>query len=152
MSLSGDLANMRNIVETGRDEMLASVGPFPGVTQEVQIPMRDGHTSRSRIYGPPAGSQDRPRSLVIWYHGGGFCLGAVDEDEQLFRQLCLNLACVVVSVEYRLAPEHPFPTPVDDCWDALQWVCHYRRGIEISILLNLPPKGMILTRGLLDCS
>jgi acetyl esterase len=70
----------------------------------------------------------RPRSLVgpagvlVYFHGGGFNAGSVDSHHGTERELADGAGCVAVSVEYRLAPENPYPAPLDDCVAALHWV------------------------------
>jgi acetyl esterase/lipase len=65
----------------------------------------------------------RPQSpALLWIHGGGMVLGDAGQDSDFCRQIADQLDIVVVSVEYRLAPEHPFPTPLDDCYAALEWL------------------------------
>lgn len=73
-----------------------------------------------RIYWPPAA--DEPRPVVVFYHGGGFALGDLDTHDPVARSHAVGADAIVVSVDYRLAPEHPFPAAVHDCWAALQWV------------------------------
>jgi acetyl esterase len=77
-----------------------------------------------RIYWPPvARHSDLP--VVVFYHGGGFALGDLDTHDPVARAHAVGAEAVVVSVDYRLAPEHPFPAGVDDCWAALQWVAEH---------------------------
>ena len=65
----------------------------------------------------------RPRTpALLWIHGGGMVLGDAGQDRAFCRRVADELGIVVVSVEYRLAPEHPFPTPLEDCYTALQWL------------------------------
>ncbi|KIM94126.1 hypothetical protein OIDMADRAFT_60960 [Oidiodendron maius Zn] len=59
--------------------------------------------------------------MVVNFHGGGWILGGVESTFFDLRPLVTEFKAVVVDVSYRLSPEHPFPTPVNDCWDALQW-------------------------------
>ena len=76
-----------------------------------------------RIYSP---RREMPHGIVVYYHGGGFVLGDLDGYDNVCRQLCDDTGAVVVSVDYRLAPEHPFPAAVDDAWAALEWVAAHR--------------------------
>jgi acetyl esterase len=68
---------------------------------------------------------------ILWIHGGGFVLGSVDLEHASTADLALNLGVVVVSVEYRLAPEHPFPAGLDDCYAALVWTAE--QSVELGI-------------------
>jgi len=72
-----------------------------------------------RVYSPKAPG---PHALVVYYHGGGCVLGDVAAYDGVARQLCADSGAVVVSVDYRLAPEHPFPAPTEDAWSALCWL------------------------------
>jgi acetyl esterase len=63
----------------------------------------------------------QPAPLVVFYHGGGWTLGTLDSAGDICRELAARADCVVASVDYRLAPEHPFPAPHDDAWAALKW-------------------------------
>jgi acetyl esterase len=83
---------------------------FPGPAGEVPI----------RVYTPVGEPKARP--VVLHIHGGGFCLGNLDMDIWMCSHLAAGADAVVVSVDYRLAPEHPFPAAVDDCLAAVAWV------------------------------
>lgn len=72
-----------------------------------------------RVYTPRG---EVPHGVVVYYHGGGFVLGDLDGYDNVCRQLSQDAGAVVVSVDYRLAPEHPFPAAVDDAWAAFEWV------------------------------
>jgi len=76
-----------------------------------------------RIYWPPSddGADEAP-PIVVFYHGGGFCLGDLETHDPVARSHALGAEAIVVSVDYRLAPEHPYPAGVNDCWAALRWV------------------------------
>ncbi|WP_242538453.1 alpha/beta hydrolase [Trinickia acidisoli] len=72
-----------------------------------------------RVYRP---RREAVQGIVVYYHGGGFVLGDLDGYDNVCRQLCEDSGGLVVSVGYRLAPEHPFPAAIDDAWAALEWV------------------------------
>ncbi|MDQ4114812.1 MAG: alpha/beta hydrolase [Actinomycetota bacterium] len=76
------------------------------------------------VFRPASGSAPaQPRTpALLWIHGGGMVLGDAGQDSAFCRRVVDELGIVVVSVEYRLAPEHPFPTPLEDCYTALQWL------------------------------
>jgi acetyl esterase len=63
----------------------------------------------------------QPAPVVVFYHGGGWMLGTLDSAGDICRELAARADAVFVSVDYRLAPEHPFPAPHDDAWAALKW-------------------------------
>jgi acetyl esterase len=72
-----------------------------------------------RIYRPAG---DAPKPTIVYYHGGGWVIGGLDTHDGACRALADAADAVVVSVDYRLAPEHPFPAPLEDAVAALQWV------------------------------
>jgi acetyl esterase len=72
-----------------------------------------------RVYRP---SPDDNLPVVVYFHGGGWTIGSVDTYDAVTRKLANAANATVVSVDYRLAPEHPYPEPLDDCWTALEWV------------------------------
>ncbi|MDP6346178.1 MAG: alpha/beta hydrolase [Alphaproteobacteria bacterium] len=74
-----------------------------------------------RVYTPrdPAGEA---LPILVFYHGGGFVIGSLDSYDAICRTLANRTDCIVVSVDYRLAPEHPFPAAVEDAFGAFQWV------------------------------
>jgi acetyl esterase/lipase len=74
-----------------------------------------------RIYWPPITAHDN-LPVVVFYHGGGWCLGDLETHDALARAHAVGAEAIVVSVDYRLAPEHPFPAGIDDSWAALRWV------------------------------
>jgi len=88
---------------------------------DLHIPARDGHLIGARLYAPehPA---NNALPVLVYFHGGGFTIGSINTHDTLCRNLCLNTPCTVLSVDYRLAPEHKFPTAAHDAWDAVRWV------------------------------
>jgi acetyl esterase/lipase len=83
-----------------------------------------------RIYWPP-GRPDRDGlpPVVVFFHGGGFAIGDLDTHDGIARNHAVGADAVVVSVDYRLAPEHPYPAGLDDCWAATRWVAAH--GFEL---------------------
>jgi acetyl esterase len=73
-----------------------------------------------RVYVPPTGQGPYP--IVVFFHGSGFVLLDLDTHDDFCRRMCVGASCVVVSVDYRLAPEHPYPAGPDDCLAATRWV------------------------------
>ena len=74
-----------------------------------------------RIYWPPSAARDN-LPVVVFYHGGGWCIGDLETHDPVARAHAVGAEAIVVSVDYRLAPEHPFPAGIDDSWAALRWV------------------------------
>ena len=89
--------------------------PGPGVTVEQVGPIS------VRLHLPPAGPAG-PHPAVLWIHGGGYVIGSAAQDDAVCRHLADELGALVAAVDYRLAPEHPFPVPLLDCHDALVWL------------------------------
>ena len=102
--------------------MLADLPAVEGVTsQDRSVPGSQGDPAvRIRVYRP----NDQPSKLpaLYWIHGGGYVMGDIEQDDRLMKQLVKRIGCVAVSVDYRLAPEHPFPAPVEDCYAGLKWL------------------------------
>jgi acetyl esterase/lipase len=108
-------------------QLLASleVPPNPDVTsQDRVIPGPDGEPDISvRIYRPVAAAGPLPG--IYFIHGGGMILGDVEGEDAVATSICDLVGAVVVSVEYRLAPEHPHPAPVQDCYAGLTWMARH---------------------------
>lgn len=77
-----------------------------------------------RVYRPPTDS-DRPLPVVVFFHGGGWSVGDLDTYDGEARAHAIGTGAVVASVDYRLAPEHPYPAAVEDVWAATQWVASH---------------------------
>ena len=86
--------------------------------EDLHIPARDGAGLPARLYAP--GADKLP--VLLYLHGGGFTVGSVATHDVLCRELAHHAHCAVVSLDYRLAPDHKFPTAANDAWDALQWL------------------------------
>ncbi|HEY3111943.1 MAG TPA: alpha/beta hydrolase [Chloroflexota bacterium] len=81
---------------------------IPGPAGEIPI----------RIYAPAASG---PLAVLVYFHGGGWVVGNLDSHDVICRRLANQAECMVISVDYRLAPEHKFPAPLDDCFAATAW-------------------------------
>jgi acetyl esterase/lipase len=73
-----------------------------------------------RLHRPADGSQPGP--ALLWIHGGGYVIGSAQQDDELCRRFARDAGVTVAAVDYRLAPEHPYPAPLDDCYAALAWL------------------------------
>lgn len=89
-------------------------------TEDIRIPSATGEIP-ARIYWPAGYDPSHPPPLVVYYHGGGFVVGSVAIFDPLARKIANASEAVVISVDYRLAPTHPYPAAVDDCYEALLW-------------------------------
>ena len=110
--------NLRALAATGPE--VAAVGDrrIPGPAGEIPV----------RIY-TPAGSG--PVAALVWFHGGGWVLGDIPGADATCRDLANAAGCVVVSVDYRLAPESKFPAASDDCYAATRWVADHATSLGI---------------------
>ena len=109
-------------------DLAASLGlPAPGKATTIDRAI-DGPAGplALRIYRPDAQGE---LPLLLYVHGGGFVIGDLETHDKVCRTLCHEVAAVVVAVDYRLAPEHPFPAAVDDVTRALRWVAGHAREL-----------------------
>jgi acetyl esterase len=95
--------------------------------EDFSIPARDGAALHARLYAPESGTLP----VLLYFHGGGFTIGSVASHDILCRELSRLSGCAVVSLDYRLAPEHRFPTAVDDAWDATRWLARHGRSLGL---------------------
>lgn len=113
----------RAIVEA---KTYSSNAPLTSVL-EIAIPS-DGHSIPARVYIPQG---EGPFPVFVTYHGGGWIFGSLNVHDPLCREIASQAGVVVVSVAYRLAPEHKFPAPLQDCYTAALWVkenIHLHKG------------------------
>jgi acetyl esterase/lipase len=73
-----------------------------------------------RLHRP--GDAEQPGPALLWIHGGGYVIGSAQQDDELCRRFARELGITVAAVDYRLAPEHPYPAPLEDCYAALAWL------------------------------
>ncbi len=111
--MMSDLPDSPNVVKEDRT--------VPGPKNAPEVPVR--------IYRPTHATGTLPG--FFWIHGGGYVLGTMLQDDAAMQHIVEVTNCVVVSVEYRLAPEHPFPAPVEDCYAALKWMAEHATELGI---------------------
>jgi acetyl esterase/lipase len=118
-------------IRAQRKELLAQQKPMQSVFPDIEVserylPSAPGTPDvRVLVYLPK--SAPRPLAALVWIHGGGYVLGSPDADDVTVKTIVDQVGCAVVSVDYRLAPETPFPGPVEDCYTALTWL-HAQSG------------------------
>lgn len=141
MPLNPDLASFLELVQAGDSQpmhlqtpaaarasydeatpMLDAPGAASVATQDLSLPCADGHQVGARLYSPPS-TDSLP--CLLFFHGGGFCIGGLDSHDALCRDLAERTPCKVLAVDYRLAPEHKFPAAYNDARDAWQWLCRH---------------------------
>ena len=102
--------------------------PLPRVEQ-ITLPGADGVALAARLYAPSA----EALPVLLYLHGGGFTIGNLETHDSLCRQLALRSGAAVIALAYRLAPEHRFPTAVDDCWAAMRALAQPETGARLGL-------------------
>lgn len=108
------------------DGMIAAVNaetpPIPGVeTADLMAAGEDPDSEVPvRVYRPA--EKQGPLPALLWMHPGGFVIGSIEMDHFMACQLAKDADCVIALLNYRLAPEHPYPEPLEDCYSVLQWL------------------------------
>ncbi len=130
--LEGGAVNLNDLEATRKlhrafiDQALHAINDdYPVATNDIHPPSI--HRAM-RIYRP-AGLHYTP--ALLWIHGGGMVTGFMDQDEQLLRHICHMAGVTIFSVDYRLAPEHPYPTPLNDCYEALCYMHNNAQSLNI---------------------
>ena len=131
MSMRNDTA-----LRAGRRMFAATpIAPaVPGVHERAErVPAHAGGTPSPavRVMVYEAEQRTRPNGALVWIHGGGMVMGAAQQARPLCSRLAAELGIVVISVDYRLAPEHPFPAALDDCYAALEWIHRHAEALGI---------------------
>jgi acetyl esterase len=114
-------------------QMILGMAQLAGPPEEVAkvedrtVPVTGGEIP-VRVYTP---SGSGPFPVLVYYHGGGWVIGNRDSVDAPCRSLANSAQCVVVSVDYRLAPEHKFPTAAEDCYDATRWVAEHAGELAV---------------------
>ena len=115
----------RAFYEMGSGVLEVPKAELPRV-EDFTIPARDGFQIPARLYAP---SLEKNLPLLLYTHGGGFTIGSINTHDTLCRELARLAGCMVVSIDYRLSPEHQFPVATNDAWDALQWLAANGGGL-----------------------
>lgn len=105
-------------------------GPEVGKVEDCGIPTRGGKI-RGRLFLP----KGSPCAFILFYHGGGWVIGGIEESEIIARFLVDKTRAAVALVDYRLAPEHPFPAAVEDCFDALSWAAKEAARLKVPVVV-----------------
>ncbi|KAK5686661.1 hypothetical protein LTS10_002784 [Elasticomyces elasticus] len=135
-----DIDTLRSTRNELEQQGIQALGPPPPGVEEsfLNIQLRDGFDSELKIF-KPAQPPASGSPLVVLVFGGGFVIGSNGQMTAVSRALCQMFAATVVNISYRLAPEHKFPTGVNDAWDSLQWI-----AANASSLGADPSKGFVL--------
>lgn len=126
-SLEGPVDSVRQIMYNTK---MRGQGKAEPIDVGLTVADHDIHTQHDadikvRTYVPDnSSSVDEPGGVpaMLYFHGGGFALGNLEGEDRTCRALCVGRKIVVVGVDYRLAPENPYPAALDDSWDSLDWV------------------------------
>lgn len=116
-----DVAGARAATEDHRRQVASRSAPPRADVSSRDTLVRslvDGHPIGVRVYRPAAPQNGRG---LLYFHGGGFIMGDLDAEDARCRALAAGAACVVISAGYRLAPEWPYPVPLEDCHSVLRW-------------------------------
>lgn len=95
-------------------------GPELPHVEDIAIPGRSGSIP-ARLYAPDLS----PKGLVVYIHGGGWVIGRLADYDSAIRVMAVRSGCAILAIDYRLAPEHPFPSGLEDVCDALSWASNY---------------------------
>lgn len=119
------------VMRNSENSALVSMQKEPVEKVEDRTISLTGRELPIRIYTPKG---EAPFPALIFYHGGGWVLGSIESHDAICRELANMASCIVISVEYRLAPEHKFPSAVDDAYESLEWVASHadELGIDAS--------------------
>ncbi|WP_454625843.1 alpha/beta hydrolase [Bradyrhizobium cenepequi] len=145
MSLHPDIAVLLDMVQIGTES--GARIPFPQLTatqarpdfdassplldvdppplaheRRLSLPTRDGAAIAARLYAEREPDSRSPMPVLLYMHGGGFVVGSLDSHQPLCRGVATDSGAAVLSIDYRLAPEHKFPTAFEDAVDALAWI------------------------------
>lgn len=119
---------LQDLRDGGNRFMRAAVGPEVACVEPVSFEAADGRRIPGRAY---RASASRPCPPILFFHGGGFVFGDLDTHDAICRGLAASSGCTVLAVDYRLAPEHPYPAAVHDCAAALLHVARAPAAFDV---------------------
>lgn len=136
----GNLEAFKKMADERTELTLKALGQPPKEIKQTEMTYttRDGHKNRAKLFQPTSPPKDGS-PLIVMFHGGGFCIGAPEGEEQSCRNFVQAFGAVCVSAAYRLAPEFKFPHSVNDSWDALQWAASHAKEFGAD-----PSKGFVV--------
>jgi acetyl esterase len=116
---------------------IAALRVFPKTLPEIQtkdisIARTNNQHITLRVYYPPNETQNQNKPAILFFHGGGFVFSNIDQYDAACRWMTLEIGTPIVSVDYRLAPEHKFPTQIEDSYAALEWLGNNLDQINLS--------------------
>jgi acetyl esterase len=111
-------AGNQSVAEVGIEAVRGRLAAWNLMGDAPDVPTEDVDVQgvRVRVYRP-----DDAVGTLVWFHGGGWACGSLEEHDAFCRRFALAAQVTVANVEYRMAPEHPFPAGLDDCWTATRW-------------------------------
>lgn len=118
------IAAARKMYDKGA-ELTRGTPPEPAAIEAISLPGPEGMLD-ARVYRP---SEKSGLPILVFFHGGGFTVGSLDSHDSVCRALCVEAHCLVLSVDYRLAPEHKYPAAVEDAWAATCWAVNNARTL-----------------------
>lgn len=129
VGVTSDAALVARIQATAIFKAFAGASPDEAgvVTTDIQVPGGAGERPARLYRGEPA--DETASTLVMFFHGGGWCVGNLESHDGLVRALCALSGAVFVSLDYRLAPEHGFPSGLDDALAATRWAATHARTL-----------------------
>jgi acetyl esterase/lipase len=137
---SAGMEELRAAYTAMNERYLESLGPDTALGVRIKnrtVLARDGYDIPIRTYHPAEATEPGP--LIVFIHGGGQCAGSLVDEEGHCRLFVKELGASCVNIDYRLAPEHPQPIQVNDCWDVTKWAATHAAELGAN-----PAKGFII--------
>ncbi|HEY0298871.1 MAG TPA: alpha/beta hydrolase, partial [Arachidicoccus sp.] len=133
------LKNNPEKIQQARAVMAKTTMPLPPeniTVEDIYIPSTQGHQLRFRVYIPKERKSD---AVMLYFHGGGYVFGLPEQVERIMFRMAQDIGYPIVSVDYRLSPQNPFPAALHDAYDALLWLS--KDGCDI---LQVNPRKIVV--------